>query len=75
MLCPTEPSLFINTAQHVAAALNTNETLCTRLAILADCKEFSNDPTAAMADLSQQFQLVRICSCITSAICAYVCVK
>jgi len=53
---PHAPSLFSTMAMRVAASLDANEALVARLSVLADRKEFSNDPTEAMAELSQQFQ-------------------
>ena len=48
--------MCITMARRVAAALDANEALVDRMSVLADRKEFSNDPTQAMADISQQFQ-------------------
>ena len=49
-------SAYMNLAQRVASLLDSCESLVSKISLLADRKEFSNDPTTAMAEISHQFQ-------------------
>mmetsp|Transcript_1940 Transcript_1940/g.3194 ORF Transcript_1940/g.3194 Transcript_1940/m.3194 type:complete len:410 (-) Transcript_1940:27-1256(-) len=52
----TEPSPFIVCAGRVSSYLDGNETLVRRMNKLIERKEFSNDPTAEMQEISSSFQ-------------------
>eukprot|EP01032_Pedospumella_encystans_P009180 gene9180-10834_t len=52
----TEPSSFIVCAGRVSSYLDGNETLVRRMNKLIERKEFSNDPTAEMQEISSSFQ-------------------
>lgn len=49
-------SQFMQQALHVAQTADSNDTLIKRMEALAVRKEFSNDPSQEMADLTDLFQ-------------------
>ena len=49
------PSLYVGLALNVSSFLDNNDSLVGKMKILADRKEFSNDPTAAMTEISGTF--------------------
>ncbi len=51
-----QASLYVKLAGQVSAILDTNGTLLERMVVLADRKEFSNDPTVAISEISEQFE-------------------
>lgn len=55
-LQPDELSLYQRIALRVSSNLDHNDLLMKRMDVLAGRKEFSNDPTAAMAEISDLFQ-------------------
>ena len=53
---PTQPpSPFIGLAMRVNSNLETTDVLVKKMSALADRKEFSNDPSSAMAEISEVF--------------------
>jgi hypothetical protein len=52
-----EPSQYLNLAQHVATNIDGNEVLVRRMEKLSKRKEFSNDPTVEMTEISDLFHL------------------
>jgi hypothetical protein len=51
------PSQYLNLAQRVAANIESNEALVQRMDKLSARKEFSNDPTVEMTEISDLFHL------------------
>ena len=49
-------SNYLAIACRVNVYLDNNDALVNKMRVLSDRKEFSNDPTAALADASKQFQ-------------------
>lgn len=49
------PSLCLNLAQRVATNVNSNEILVKKIEKLSKRKEFSNDPTTQMTEISDLF--------------------
>ena len=49
------PSQYLNLAQRVASNIDSNEALVQRMIKLSDRKEFSNDPTIEMTEISDLF--------------------
>ena len=49
------PSQYLNLAQRVAATVDSNEALVCRMDKLSARKEFSNDPTIEMTEISDLF--------------------
>ena len=49
-------SAYMLISRRVCSYLDNNDVLVGKMRVFADRKEFSNDPTAALADVSQQFQ-------------------
>lgn len=51
------PSQYLNLAQRVASNIESNEALVRRMDKLSARKEFSNDPTVEMAEISDLFHM------------------
>lgn len=52
-----KPSEYLNLAQRVATNVESNEALVSRMDTLSARKEFSNDPTTEMAEISDLFHM------------------
>lgn len=51
-----QASTYVRLASQVSVTLNNNDVLIGRMVVLADRKEFSNDPTTVMSEISEQFE-------------------
>jgi regulator of replication initiation timing len=52
-----KPSEYLNLAQRVASNIESNDALVSRMDTLSARKEFSNDPTVEMAEISDLFHM------------------